>query len=41
MKISTWLLLGGAGLFVLPVPGTFVASALTMLGGGVVRWLGG
>jgi len=34
-------LLVGAGLFVIPIPGTFVAGALTMLGGGLVRWLGG
>jgi hypothetical protein len=40
MNISTLLLLGGAVLFVLPVPGTFVAGALTMLAGGAVRWLG-
>jgi len=40
MKISTILLLVGAGLFVLPVPGTFITGGLAMLGGGVARWLG-
>jgi hypothetical protein len=40
MNTSTILLLAGAVLFVLPVPGTFIAGALTMLAGGIVRWLG-
>jgi len=39
VKISTILLLAGAVLFVLPVPGTFVAGALTLLAGGIARWL--
>jgi len=34
------VLLVGAVLFVLPVPGSFVAGAVTLLAGGVLRWLG-
>jgi len=41
VNISTILPLVGAGLFVLPIPGTFIAGVLTLLAGGVVRWLGG
>ncbi|WP_310901432.1 hypothetical protein [Haloarcula onubensis] len=41
MRISTILLLVGAGLFVLPVPGTFIAGGLTMAAGGLARWLSG
>jgi len=41
MNISTILLLGGAVMFVLPVPGTFIAGGLTLVAGGLLRWLGG
>ena len=40
MDISTILLLLGAVVFVLPVPGTFIAGALLLLVGGIARWLG-
>lgn len=35
MKISTAIVAVGAGLFVLPVPGTFVLGALVMIAGGI------
>ena len=40
MRISTWIVLGGAGMFVLPIPGTFILGTLTMVSGGIVRLLG-
>jgi hypothetical protein len=40
MKISTVVLLLGAVLFVLPVPGTFILGGLFLLAGGVTRYLG-
>ncbi|MFH5797474.1 hypothetical protein [Haladaptatus sp. DYF46] len=40
MKISTVVLLLGAVLFVLPVPGTFILGGLVLLVGGVTRFLG-
>jgi hypothetical protein len=40
VDISTILLLLGAVVFVLPVPGTFIAGALLLLVGGIARWLG-
>ncbi|WP_280663805.1 hypothetical protein [Haloarcula amylovorans] len=40
MKASTLVLVFGALLFVLPIPGTFIAGALVLLAGAVVRWLG-
>jgi hypothetical protein len=41
VDLSAILLLVGAVVFVLPVPGTFVAGALILLVGGIARWLGG
>ncbi|WP_256557177.1 hypothetical protein [Haloarcula marina] len=40
MRVSSIVILAGAVLFVLPVPGTFVAGALALLLGAVARWLG-
>ncbi|MFB6168796.1 MAG: hypothetical protein ABEJ43_08115 [Haloferacaceae archaeon] len=40
MNVSTLILALGAVLFVLPVPGTFVAGALTLGVGAAARWLG-
>jgi uncharacterized membrane protein len=40
MQLSTIALVLGAGLFVLPIPGTFVTGALLLLLGGLGRWLG-
>jgi hypothetical protein len=40
MKTSTVVLLLGAVLFVLPVPGTFITGALVIFAGGVARLLG-
>jgi hypothetical protein len=40
MKLSTVVLALGAGLFVLPVPGTFVVGALVILAGVLVRSFG-
>lgn len=40
MRASTLVLAFGAALFVLPVPGTFIAGALVLLAGGLARWLG-
>ncbi|GAB7093335.1 hypothetical protein JCM30237_04870 [Halolamina litorea] len=40
MKASTLVLVFGAVLFVLPIPGTFVAGALVLLAGALARWLG-
>jgi hypothetical protein len=40
MKISTIGLLFGVVLFVLPVPGTFVAGGLVLVVGALARWFG-
>ncbi|WP_276272918.1 hypothetical protein [Haloarcula litorea] len=40
MRVSTIVILFGAALFVLPIPGTFVAGALVLLAGAAARWLG-
>ncbi|WP_268239428.1 hypothetical protein [Haloarcula pellucida] len=40
MRVSSIVLVCGALLFALPIPGTFVAGALVMLAGGAARWLG-
>ena len=40
MRLSTIVLLAGAVLFVVPVPGSFIAGALALLAGAVLRWLG-
>jgi hypothetical protein len=40
MNASTLVLGFGAVLFVLPIPGTFVAGGLVLLAGMVARWLG-
>ncbi|MFC7076960.1 hypothetical protein [Haloarcula halophila] len=40
MRISTIVVLLGIGLFVLPLPGTFITGALVVLAGALARWLG-
>jgi hypothetical protein len=40
MRLSTAALGLGAGLFVLPIPGTFVTGGLLLALGGVGRWAG-
>jgi hypothetical protein len=40
MRASTLVLAFGAILFVLPIPGTFVAGGLVLLAGAIARWLG-
>jgi hypothetical protein len=40
MRPSTIVVAFGAGLFVLPIPGTFVAGAVVLLLGALGRWLG-
>jgi hypothetical protein len=40
MRLSTLALVLGAGLFVLPIPGTFVTGALLLLAGAIGRWFG-
>ena len=40
MRASTLALAFGAILFVLPIPGTFVAGALVLVAGAVARFLG-
>ncbi|WP_272913564.1 hypothetical protein [Halolamina sediminis] len=40
MRASTLVLAFGVFVFVLPIPGTFVAGALVLLAGAVARWLG-
>jgi hypothetical protein len=40
VRSSTLAIAFGLGLFVLPIPGTFVTGGLVMQGGGVARWLG-
>jgi hypothetical protein len=40
VRASTIVLLFGAVLFVLPIPGTFIAGALVLLAGAAARLLG-
>jgi hypothetical protein len=40
MRISTIVVLLGIGMFVLPLPGTFITGALVVLAGALARWLG-
>lgn len=40
MRASTVVIAFGAVLFVLPIPGTFVAGALVVLAGAIARLLG-
>ena len=40
MRASTAVIALGVGLFVLPIPGTFVSGALVLLAGAAARWLG-
>ncbi|WP_367175986.1 transporter [Haloarcula rubripromontorii] len=40
MRISTIVLLFGVVLFVLPVPGTFIAGGLVLVAGALARWVG-
>ncbi|WP_312617473.1 hypothetical protein [Haloarcula sp. 1CSR25-25] len=40
MKLSNIVLLLGIVLFVLPVPGTFIAGGLVLVAGGLARWFG-
>ncbi|MGB9954470.1 hypothetical protein ACOZ4F_18940 [Haloarcula marismortui] len=40
MRISTIGLLLGVVLFVLPVPGTFIAGGLVLVAGALERWFG-
>ncbi|WP_282190233.1 hypothetical protein [Halocatena salina] len=40
MRLSTLIIAVGIVLFVLPIPGTFVAGAIVVLAGVLVRWLG-
>ncbi|MDQ2071157.1 hypothetical protein RBH20_01260 [Haloarcula sp. H-GB4] len=40
MKVSTIVLLLGIVLFVLPVPGTFIAGGLVLVAGALARWGG-
>jgi len=40
MRISTIGLLLGVAMFVLPVPGTFVAGGLVLVIGALARWFG-
>jgi hypothetical protein len=40
MRVSTLVLAFGLVLFVLPVPGTFLAGAVALLAGAIARWLG-
>ncbi|WP_435064789.1 hypothetical protein [Halobaculum sp. EA56] len=40
MRISTIVVLVGLGLFVLPLPGTFILGGLTLLVGAALRYLG-
>ena len=39
MQLSTVALALGAGLFVLPIPGTFLTGGLLLLAGALGRWL--
>jgi hypothetical protein len=40
VRTSTLVLALGVLLFVLPLPGTFIAGGLVLLAGGLARWLG-
>jgi hypothetical protein len=40
MRSSTLVIAFGLGLFVLPIPGTFVTGGLVILAGVAARWLG-
>ncbi|WP_195156622.1 transporter [Haloarcula sp. CBA1127] len=40
MRVSTIVILLGIALFVLPVPGTFIAGGLVLVAGGLARWGG-
>ncbi|WP_275671153.1 MULTISPECIES: hypothetical protein [Halobaculum] len=40
MRLSTAVLLIGLGLFVLPLPGTFIAGGLVLVAGAGLRYLG-
>ena len=40
MRVSTIVILLGIVLFVLPVPGTFIAGGLVLVAGGLARWGG-
>lgn len=40
MRASTLVIVFGAVLFVLPIPGTYIAGALVILAGALARWLG-
>lgn len=40
MRTSTYPIVVGAVLFVLPVPGTFIAGAVVLIAGVLARWLG-
>lgn len=40
MRISTAVVVLGAVLFVLPVPGTFVLGGAIALAGALLRWFG-
>ncbi|WP_435196738.1 hypothetical protein [Natronomonas sp. EA1] len=40
MNASTLAIAFGAGLFVLPIPGTFVTGTLVAGAGGLAKWLG-
>lgn len=39
MRASTLVLVFGAFLFVLPLPGTFISGALVLLAGTIARYL--
>lgn len=40
MRLSTVVIAFGVVLFIVPVPGTFIAGALVVLAGILARWLG-
>lgn len=40
MRASTLVIVFGIVLFVLPIPGTFVAGILVVLAGALARWFG-
>ena len=40
MRVSTIVILLGVALFVLPIPGTFIAGGLVALLGAALRWFG-